>query len=290
MSGEETSLDDLLGPAPVGPEVLIDKAPPKSRPMGAASRGVLERSRSYPVNGSGPSPLDVRGPRAPRKNTPERLNRLLKNVAEIPHASDAAQRAGISLSQLKYWLQKSKEGAPGDGFDVALPDDEENENSDNTQRFHLAWDAAVDEGLGKAETASWALATGFFEVQSFRGRVQYKIDPDKYDLFVLLGDPIDDRNPRLWLRDENGAPVPETIFKQDPDMLRWYLENRKPKEYGKRAIVDMNVTGGVLVVGMRAATSEALNELESAYRREGRPAVTFDDSVEGTEDDTGDAA
>jgi hypothetical protein len=28
---------------------------------------------------------------------------------------------------------------------------------------------------------------------------------------------------------------------------------------------------------MRAATSEALNELEDQYRKEGRPAVTFED-------------
>jgi hypothetical protein len=139
------------------------------------------------------------------------------------------------------------------------------------------------EGLGLAEKAAWALGVGYNEVQSHKGRVQYRIDPDKYDLFLLLGSPIDDRNPQLWLRDEFGAPVPETIFKQDPDMLKWMLENRKPKEYGKRAVVDMNVTGGVLVVGMRAATSETLNELESTYRKEGRPTITFDDSIESDE-------
>ena len=77
-----------------------------------------------------------------------------------------------------------------------------------------------------------------------------------------------------------------TVREQDPDLVRWVLETRMPKVYGKKATVDMNVTGGVLVVGMRAATSEALNELESNYRKEGRPAVTFDDSIEeemGTE-------
>lgn len=275
MSGNDIDLEDLLGPDPIDPEAeeLVDVAPPSptSRPMGEASRGVLERSRSYPVS------------RAAKKNTPERFARLLSNIADIPMASDAARRAGISFSQLKYWLQKSLEGFSGDGYDVALPDGEDNGTPNNTERFHLAWDNAMRVGLGRAEKAAWALGVGYNEVQSHKGRVQYQIDPDKYELFVLLGVPIDERNPQLWLRDEFDAPVPETIFKQDPDMLKWILENRIPKEYGKRATVDMNVTGGVLVVGMRAATSEALNEIESAYRKEGRPAVTFDDSIEGDE-------
>ncbi len=270
MSGiDDTDLADLLGPDPLGAEaeeILVDVTPPKSRPMGAASRGVLERSRSYPVNA------------AARARLPDRLSRLLKNISEIPIATDAARRAGISLSQLKYMLQKSKEGRSGDGYDVALPEGEDNGTPDNTERFHVVWEDAMSEGLGKAETAAWALGVGFNEIQAHKGRVQYRIDPEKYDLFVLLGDPIDERNPSLWLRDEVGAPVPETIFKQDPDMLRWLLENRKPKEYGKRAALDLNVTGGVLVVGMKAATSEELNEIETEYRKVGRPAVTFEES------------
>lgn len=270
MSGDDSDLIDLLGPEPADLDSeadLVDEAPPvrRSRPMGEASRGVLERSRSYPINA------------AARARLPDRLRRLLKNIADVPVASDAARRAGISLSQLKYMLQRSKEGRVGDGYDVALPESEENGTPDNTERFHLAWDEAMNEGLGKAEKAAWALGVGYREIQAHKGRVQYQIDPDKYALFVLLGDAIDERNPALWLRDEFGAPVPETIFKQDPDMLRWILENRKPKDYGRRAVVDMNVTGGVLVVGMKAATSEALNELEEAYRKEGRPAVTFEE-------------
>lgn len=275
MSGD-IDLEELLGPDPAADEteapdeVLVDAAPkPSYRPMGAGGRALLERSRSYPVN------------RAAKKNTPERLNRLLRNIVEVPIATDAARRAGVSLSQLKYWLQKSSEGRSGDGFDVPLPDGEENGTPDNTARFHVLWDEAMTEGLGQAEKAAWALATGFNEVQSHKGRVQYRIDPVKYDIAVLMGDPIDERNPQLWLRDNVGAPIPETIYKQDPDMLRWVLENRKPKEYGKRAVVDMNVTGGVLVVGMKAATSEALNEIEGEYRRVGRPAVTFEEGDEG---------
>jgi len=274
MSGEEISLDDLLGPPPLGPEaeVLVD-APPKSRPMGAASRGVLERSRSYPLmkGSKGYNRLD-----AARKNTPERLTSLLRFIAEVPVFSDAARRAGISLSQLKYWLQKSLEGSPGDGFDVTLPDTEENENPDNTVRFHIAWDSAVEQGLGKLEKVAWGLGYGYDKPQVYKGRVQYQIDQDQYELFLLLGLPIDERDQRLWARNEFGQPIPVTVKEQDPDMVRWVLETRMPKVYGKKATVDMNVMGGVLVVGMRAATSEALNELEDQYRKEGRPAVTFE--------------
>jgi hypothetical protein len=63
----------------------------------------------------------------------------------------------------------------------------------------------------------------------------------------------------------------------DPDLAMFILKSRKPQVYGAKASVDVNVKGGVLVVGMRAATSEALNELEDKYRKEGRPAVTFEE-------------
>src|ERR1035437_8786748 len=158
MSGNETDdLSDLLGPAPLGPddvaEELVDAAP-KSRPIGAPSRALLERSRSYPLKPGYKL-------RAARKNTPERLNSLLRFISEVPITSDAARRAGISVSQLKYWLQKSLEGSPGDGFDVALPDTEENENPNNTVRLHLAWGGAMEFGLGRLEKVAWDLGAGY---------------------------------------------------------------------------------------------------------------------------------
>ena len=281
MSGndDDDDLSDLLGPDPIDESVVIEElvdAAPLSRPMGGPSRALLGRSRSYPVDGS---PLMVgRVRKRARKNTPERLNRLLQNVSEIPVASDAARRAGTNLSQLKYWLQKSLEGVPGDGFDVALPDTDENENLDNTVRFHLAWDSAMEFGLGRLEKVAWDLGNGYDKPQVYKGRVQYQIDQVQYELFILLGLPIDDRDQRLWARDASGAPIPVSVREQDPDMVRWVLETRMPKVYGKKATVGLEVTGGVLVVGMRAATSEALNELENQYRKEGRPAVTFEET------------
>src|ERR1700692_499254 len=100
MRGEvDKELEEMLGPDPVTdePENLVDAAPKKSDPMGEASRALLERSRTYPVN------------RAAKKNTPEKLLQLLSYAAEMPQGTDAARRAGISYTTLRYWLQKSFE-------------------------------------------------------------------------------------------------------------------------------------------------------------------------------------
>lgn len=278
MSGdnEDDDLSDLLGPEPVSaeaiaaymlmapPENLVDETP-KSRPMGEASRALLERSRSYPVN------------RAAKKNTPERLQRLLDYIAEMPITSDACKRASISVSTLKYWLQKSSEGRPGDGFDMALGLADENGGDENFVRFHDAWEAAMETGVGLVERSVHQRAIGYEEVLTYQGKVQYKIDPEKYDLYMLLGDPIDERNPDLWLRDARGIPVPETVWKMDPDLAMFVLKTRKPLVYGAKATMDVNIKGGVLVVPMRAVTSEDLNTIEAEYRMSEKQLVTFEE-------------
>jgi hypothetical protein len=264
MSGEDIDLAELLGPLPET-ENLVDAAPPKSRPMGKASRALLERSRSYPVNGA------IRA----KKNTPERLMLLLRNASEMPVGADAARRAGISFTTLQYWLQKSKEGAPGDGFDCAIGAADENGTENNTIRFHTAWDSALITGLDRVAATVHMRAEGYRKPQVYKGRVQYQFDPAKVSTYIELGLPLDDRDPRLWLRDKSGAPVPESVLEQDPELAMFLLKTKHP-DYKPKAI-DVNVRGGVLVVGMRAATSEALNEIEEKYRKEGLPAVTFEE-------------
>jgi hypothetical protein len=263
MRGDDIDLDDMLGPDPVGPEAenLVDEAPPLDR----SGKAVLQRSRSYPM------------PIRSRKSTPERLGRILKYAMEMPIDADVCRRAEISITTLKYWLQKSFEGAPGDGFDIELGENDENGTEDNTIRFHDAYKAAFDVGVEAVEAIGHLRATGYQEPQVYRGRVQYKLDPKKLSDYIDLGLPVDDRDANLWLRDEAGAPVAETVTKIDPDLLMFILKARKPQLYGAKASVDVNVKGGVLVVGMRAATPEALNEIEGTYRREGRPAVTFEE-------------
>lgn len=267
MSGD-AELDELLGPDPVAElqENLVEVAPPGYRPMVGTGRALLERSRSYPVQ------------RAARKNTPENLKRSLDYIAEMPVGADCARRMGISYTTLKYWLQKSLEGAPGDGFDIVMSDDDENGTDDNTVRYHEAWDDAMEVGVARVEAATIKRGTGYDETLTYQGRVQYKYDPEKVAQSIELGLP--EYVPTNYLLDRYGAPVPETVYKMDPDLAMFILKSRKPLVYGNKATVDLNVRGGVLVVGARAVTSEALNELEAQYRREGRPAVTFEEGDE----------
>lgn len=281
MSEIDDDLADLLGPDPEAEpetEALVDEVPPKSRPMGAASRELVKRSRTYPVN------------QAAKKNTPERLQRLLDYAAEMPVGSDAASRAGISYSTLKYWLQKSLEGIPGDGFDMLLGiEDETGEGEEsNSIRFHNAWDAAMETGVGQVERATITRAGGYWEPLTYQGRVIYKIKPDAYDIANLLGEEVDDRNPANWLRDKYGAPIPESVWKMDPDLAQFILKTRKPLVYGNKATLDVNVKGGVLVVGMQMSKPEDLNVLENQYRTLGLPDVIFEEDEASTIDNTGD--
>ena len=277
MSGDDIDLDEMLGLPPDDEPSLVDEVP-KSRPMGSASRGLLERSRSYPVNGPDTSG-GIRAPGRARKNTPENLKRLLSYVAEMPVASDAARRIGINYGTLKYWLQKSLEGRPGDGFDIALGENDESDNEDDTVRFHDAWELARVSGIELVEKSTVQRATGYFEPLTYQGRVQYKLDPEKMAIARMLGEP--ENGPETYLLDKYGAPVPETVWKMDPDLAMFLLKSHFPTRYGNKASVDVNVRGGVLVIPMRAATPEALNVIEEEYRREDTPAIEFDD----TEDD-----
>lgn len=285
MSGD-AELDDLLGPEPVSddgdnnpPEVLVDDIPasPKSRPMGALARAQLERSRSYPAN------------RGARRNTPEMLQRLLNYSAEMPVTADVARRSGLSQTTIRYWLQKSLEGAPGDGFDVALGEADENGTDDNTVRFHDAWDLAMMAGVERVEQATIRRAMGYDEVLTYQGRVQYRYDPEliKAALEAPLTDGAKERpspyNPENYLLDQYGAPVPETVTKMDPDLAMFILKTRKPQVYGNKATLDVNVKGGVLVVPMRVAPEE-LTVIEGEFRREGRPLITFEESDDDVED------
>ncbi len=117
-------------------------------------------------------------------------------------------------------------------------------------------------------------------MQVYRGRIQYQLDPNKCDALVALGLDIDERDPNIWLRDQFGAPMPVTVEKQDAELAMFLLKQWKPERYGSKGTVDVNVKGGVLVVGMQAANPQELNALEDRYRREGRQAVTFEEGDE----------
>lgn len=275
MSGKDIDLTDLLGPEPVdpdapAPEVLVDEAPaPKSRAMGSPSRALLERSRSYPVN------------RLAKRNTLERLRRILSYAEDNPVGASVALRSGISYSTLKYWLQKSLEGKPGDGFDIPQGEDDEGENEDNTIRFHVAWDLAFEAGVGKVEAAVMKRAQGYLEPLTYQGRIKYRLDPRKMAIARLMDEPED--SPECYLLDKWGAPIPESVERMDPDLAMRVLEAHKPKVYGKKASLDVSVKGGVLVIPMRAQSSEDLNVIEEEYRESEKPLVLFEDDDEDAE-------
>jgi hypothetical protein len=194
----------------------------------------------------------------------------------MPVGADAARRCGIAYSTLKYWLQKSFEGAPGDGFDIVMSEQDETGNDDNTVRFHEAWDLAMTTGVERLEAITIQRAMGYNEPLSYQGRVQYKYDPAKLALAVELGLP--EYVPQNYLVDEFGAPVPESIWKMDPDLAMFILKSRKSQVYGAKATMDVNVRGGVLVVPARAIEANDLNAIEDRYRKAGRPSVTFEES------------
>lgn len=264
MSGD-AELDEMLGPDPAAEpeENLVDEAP-----LDTSGKAVLARSRSYPVQ------------RAAKKNTPERLARALAYAEEMPVGADVARRLGISYTTLKYWLQKSFEGAEGDGFDIVMGDNDENGTDNNSVRFHEAWDISMMAGVERVEAATIKRATGYDETLTYQGRVQYKYDPVKVADAVELGLP--EYVPANYLLDADGAPIPETVYKMDPDLAMFILKTRKSQTYGPKSTVDVNVKGGVLVVPMRTIAAEDLNAIEDRYRKQGRPSVTFE---EGDEDE-----
>lgn len=248
MSGEDEDLSDLLGPEPT----------PAPEPL-PGGRALLKRSRSYDVQ---------RAVNGGKKFTQERLKRLIAACTEMPVANSACLRANIHMTTLKYWLQKSSEGAPGDGFDVVYGKGEEQVSI----RFHEAWDAAMTSGVEAVEAATIKRAKGYREVLTFQGRVKYQEDPVKLALGLTGAE--------AYLLDEFDAPIPETVEKMDPDLAMFILKARKPEVYGTKQQIDVNHRGGVLVVGMTAKTPQDLNVLEAEYRREGRPPVTFEESDE----------
>lgn len=271
MSGDP-ELDDMLalpGDEPEPTEVIVDAAP-KSRPMGEASRALLERSRNYPIR------------QAAKKNTTETLKRSLSYLAEMPIITSVANRLGRSTTTLKYWLQKSLEGKPGDGFDIKLGDDDENGTEDNTIRYHEAWDLAMISGIEMMEQAGMRRAMGYEDPLTYQGRVQYKFDPVKLTAARAAG--AAEYVPENYLTDQYGAPVPESVWKVDPDLIMFFLKARKPLVYGPKSTLDVNVRGGVLVVPMRALAPEDLNVIEQQDRARGRKTIAFDEGDEDGDD------
>jgi transposase-like protein len=171
----------------------------------------------------------------------------------MPVVREICRQVGIGRSTLDYWLSKSERGQVGDGFDIPTGETDE-DGKPVTERFHKQLQHALMNGVEKVEVAAFEIATdGRAEPLVHKGRLQYQIDQDLVDLGFSLSE--------CYVRGPNGKPLPESIFKQDPEMMRFILQARKPEMYGKRERHDHVVSGGVLVVGVKKTAAE----LEKAY-------------------------
>jgi len=182
-----------------------------------------------------------------RKYSPRRLLFIIKCIAEVPVVADVLRRATCSRTALEYWLKKSERGTKGDGFDLQIPNDEDGQ----TERFHILFRNALKDGVDRVEKAAYEMATGYEEPLHHHGRVKFKLDPDMVKLGIHQDDPL------CWLYDKNtGKPIPETIFRRDPEMIRWIMERRRPDDWGRRDKVDVSVRGGVVFVPAKMGAKE----------------------------------
>lgn len=269
---DEDDLSDLLGPEPEpksAPEVLTGEAlqellgPPPSRLLkNEAGKRALGASRlTAPTLGMGPG-------RVPGgKCSPARMQNILDFIEAMPIVKKACRFANIHPATLQLWLKKSERGQPGDIFDLVInPDDEPEEQI--TKRFHELYDTALETGIDDVEEAAIKRAVGYEEVLTYQGHVMYRLDPVLIDLGYTGSD--------AWLKDSRGRPVPETVIKQDPELIQFILKNRRSKIYGNKQQLDVSVRGGVLVVAAKALTGAAMNEEEEKYRASPID-VTFED-------------
>jgi hypothetical protein len=179
-----------------------------------------------------------------RKYGPEKLRLVLKLAADIPIEAVNCRRADMSRGALKYALMGSREGEPGDIFDIALEDG-------STERFHILFEDALEAATDRIEEVAIEMARGTYKkALEYRGRVTYKRDPN----LVARGLPAE----ACYLRDKNGDLIPETIPFIDPEMVRWILAKRRPEIYGKqpKAPKEPQRPGGVLVVGNSMSREE----------------------------------
>jgi hypothetical protein len=195
-----------------------------------------------------------------RKRSPARQRLILDSLAEFPVKNLATRKAGIHRNTLEYWLKCSAAGH--DGYDI--------EWRGHTAKFHEHYKSAMEEGIGKVEKAAFEMALGYDEVQTYHGRVVYKIDESLWSL--------GNRGPDAYLKDENGNLIPETVRKQDPEMIRWILERRRPDKYGKHRKIDVTHKGGVLVVGANLNTEKLEKESGGEQRIQDVESVVEDDS------------
>ena len=181
------------------------------------------------------------------KSDTKRLTKFLDRLLLFPRVKDACAFAGFSYSSLRSYLAKSKNGKSGDGLDLTYREE--------TKRFHLHYADCLDEAVQKVEDAYMTRAAeGYDEALHHKGRVTYQIDPELAGLGLT--------GPDAYLLDEDGKPIPERIHHQDTKVMLTVLRAWRRDRYGPTDKRDVSVRGGIMVVGVRAKSSEEIEELE----------------------------
>jgi len=194
-------------------------------------------------------PVIQKRPGAPTKYTPELCQRILTAIERWANVTHACAMNGIIYPTFRHWLLKSRNGRVGDGFDV--------EFDGRVDRLHVHYDDCLDASVQRIEENLMDRAIGWKEVLTDKGRVQYQFDEDLLSLGFT--------GYEAYLRDENGKPIPETVDKQDPEVMLMVLKHFRPERWTTKIDMDVTHKGGVLVVGVKA-TSEELTDLAKKAR------------------------
>lgn len=245
MNAELLPMADTTTGEATAPKAEITAVGPTQSGLGRSGGGRQLKKQKLPAEIS----------RQGKKRSPENLRLILDSLAEYPVKIDAAKKAGIHRRTLDYWLKCSAAGREG----YVL------EWQGVTAKFHEHFLSAIEEGVDNLKGVAHQRASGYDEVLTYQGRVVYKLDPQ----LVAIGC----QGHEAYLRDENGNPVPETIRKQDPKMIRWLLERLRPGIYGNDRDLGDTQRGGVLVVGRGSNTQKLGNEFGDERQI---PDVEFD--------------
>ena len=242
---EGTTKPELVAADPTMDEATEPKAkitsPGSTRSKQGRSGGRQLKKQKLPAE------ISERG----RKCSPTRMRLFLDSIAECPIKTQAAKKAGVHRRTPDYWLKSSAAGH--DGFEIDW--------RGSTAKFHEHFNSAMDEGEDLVREIARRMATGYDETLTYQGRVTYKTD---WYLWSLGR-----RGPDAYLKDENGNPIPETIRKVDPKMIRYLLPRLRSTVYGWDRTVDVPRQGGVLVIGGPVKTEKFEEEFDAEDGSEG---------------------
>jgi hypothetical protein len=165
----------------------------------------------------------------------ENLILVLNSMVENPKLTVAAKKIGVTTMSIYRWLKLSREGKDFQKINWC----------GEVGSFHQFYEYAQHAQINDIEQTAKKNATGFDEVVTHDGAIQYKIDP------TLVGMSDDDLE-FLEIKDRylriNGQVQPLTVKRKASDALVLrMLSAHKPEIYGERSTLNVNMkVGGVL--------------------------------------------